>query len=222
MMNISLTPLNDIFHGRSVYVFSVQALCPGFTIIYFSGGTFVKIRFVVGIIALFVMGSVLATLLLYPDLLSSVNTYSAPAGQQATTANFANPIVRENAQPGTLAWQIPFGRAATTQVQAYANATSVISGGTIVFYVSVQTEGTPYSIDIFRLGWYEGFGGRLMTSIGDQIGHAQGVYDSLHHRLIGCYKCRTSLTTGLVEANWSPSYDLVVPSSWTTGIYLAK
>ena len=181
-----------------------------------------KVRFVVGTIALIVMGSIVATLLLNPDLLSSVNTYSAPAGQQAMATDFANPIVRENAQPGTFAWQIPFGRAATTQIQAYANATSVIPGNTIVFNVSVQIEGTPYSIDIFRLGWYGGFGGRLMTSIGGQIGHAQGVYDSLHQRLIGCYKCRISPTTGLIEANWSSSYNLVVPSSWTTGIYLAK
>ena len=41
--------------------------------------------------------------------------------QQAT----GNAIVRENALPGTNNWQIPTGRAAVTQLQAYANTTSV-------------------------------------------------------------------------------------------------
>ena len=189
----------------------------------FSGGTtYVKVRSVVGIIAIFTIGSVLITLLLNPNLLSPTNSYSGSANKLAKTTDFANPIVRENAQLGTSAWQIPFGRAATTQIQAYANTTSILPGGTIVFYVSVQMEGSPYSIDIFRLGWYGGFGGRLMTSIAGQIGHAQGFYDFLHHRLISCYKCRISPTLGLVEANWSASYNLAVPLSWTTGIYLAK
>lgn len=80
----------------------------------------------------------------------------------------------------------------------------------------------PYQIDIYRLGWYQGLGGRLMLSITDQAGHAQGYYDATNKQLIGCKSCRVDTKTGLVEANWQPSYRLTIPPDWTTGIYLAK
>jgi len=123
---------------------------------------------------------------------------------------------------GTNSWQIPGGKEATTQIQAYASATSVLPGQTLTFYVSTQIEGTPYSIGIYRLGWYEGFGGRLKALQTDQIGHAQGYSDTLTHRLVGCSSCHVDPQTGLVEANWQPSYALTVLSDWITGVYLAK
>jgi hypothetical protein len=88
--------------------------------------------------------------------------------------------------------------------------------------VSTQKEGTPYSMDIYRLGWYGGAGGRLMTSRTKQIGFAQGYYNPFTHRLVDCITCRVDEQIGLVEANWQPSYILMVPFDWTTGIYLAK
>ncbi|MDQ2714023.1 MAG: hypothetical protein M3Z08_03875 [Chloroflexota bacterium] len=54
------------------------------------------------------------------------------------------------------------------------------------------------------------------------IGHKQGYYDQDSHLLLGCGSCHVDVKTGLVEAKWQPSYTLVVPLDWTTGIYLAK
>ena len=133
-----------------------------------------------------------------------------------------NPIVRENALTGTSDWQIPHGKGATIQIQAYASATSILPGQKLTFYVSTQMEGTSYSIGFYRLGWYRGFGGRLMALQANQIGHAQGYYDETNHSLVSCSSCRVDTQTGLVEANWQPSYTLTVPSDWTTGIYLTK
>jgi len=133
-----------------------------------------------------------------------------------------NAIVRENALLGTTGWQIPNGEDATTEIQAYASATSVLPGHTLTFYVSTQKEGTPYSISIYRLGWYEGTGGRLKFYQANLVGHAQGYFDHNQHILVGCNSCRVDLQTGLVEAHWRASYTLTVPSDWTTGIYLAK
>jgi hypothetical protein len=53
-------------------------------------------------------------------------------------------------------------------------------------------------------------------------GHVQGRYDSALRKLKDCRSCRVNTDTGLVEANWKPSYSLTVPLDWTTGVYLAK
>jgi len=133
-----------------------------------------------------------------------------------------NVIVRENALQGTTGWKIPPGYAASTQIQAYASATSVSPGQKLTFYVSTQVDGTLYSIGFYRLGWYGGWGGRLKLLLANQVGHAQGYYDSHAHRLLNCSSCLTDLKVGLIEANWQPSYTLAVPSDWVTGVYLAK
>ncbi len=147
---------------------------------------------------------------------------TANPSSQATVINTSKVIIGENAHLGTSSWSIPDGKEAITQIQAYASATSVSPGQKLTFYVSTQKEGTGYSIDIYRLGWYAGAGGRLMATQAAQIGHAQGYYDPTTYRLIGCTACHLDLQTGLVEANWQPSYTLTVPSDWTTGVYLAK
>jgi len=166
----------------------------------------------------FVLAAVLAVLLLSPDLLFSRTSMKY---SQSTIVS-GSAIALENAHLGTESWKIPIGREASTQIQAYANATSVQPGQKLSFYVSTQKERTPYSVDIYRLGWYEGYGGRLMASWRDQIGHAQGYYDTVNHRLVGCNSCYVDRQGGLVEANWQPSFILTIPSDWITGVYLAK
>lgn len=185
-------------------------------------------RFVAGVIIIFAVVTVMLAVALFGSgLLTSValsrtNTTSAQNHSTQTTATPQNIIVSENAHLGTNSWEIPKAKEATTQIQAYASSTSASPGQSISFYVSTQQDNTSYWIDIYRLGWYQGFGGRLMTSTSPQIGHAQGYYDSANHRLVSCTSCYIDNTTGLVEARWQPSYTLTVPSDWITGIYLAK
>jgi len=143
-------------------------------------------------------------------------------GDSRTTAISGNPIALENTHLGTDDWKIPAGKESSTQIQAYASATSVSPGQKLTFYVSTRYKGTVYSIDIYRLGWYQGYGGRLMTSVRYQACHTQGYYDSANNRLLACHSCHVDRETGFVEANWQSSYTLAVPPDWTTGIYLAK
>ena len=131
-------------------------------------------------------------------------------------------IAQENAQQGTKNWQISAANNDATQLQAYASATSVSPGHKIIFYLSTKVEGTPYSIDIYRLGWYGGLGGRLMFSQQNLVGHAQGYYNPNSRKLIGCNSCQVTTSTSLVEAHWSPSYSLMIPLNWVTGVYVAK
>lgn len=185
-----------------------------------------KPRFVVGIIALFVvMGIVLGAVFLGPSFFAGA---SSAGGASTSTAGVTqqtpagNAIVRENSLPGTSGWRIPPTRASVTQIQAYAGSTYALPGKSLSFYVSTQQNGTHYWIDIYRMGWYGGFGGRLVKSLGEQVGQDQGYYDATTRRLIDCTACTLDTKTGMVEANWKASYTLTVSSDWTTGVYLAK
>jgi hypothetical protein len=129
-------------------------------------------------------------------------------------------ISAENALPGTTAWLIP-GASYSIQIQAYASATSVNPGQELTFYVSTQHSGTPYTVQIYRLGWYGGAGGRLLLER-QKIGQAQGYYDPATHMLVSCHSCIYYSTTHLIEANWQPSFSITIPNNWVTGLYEAK
>src|SRR5256714_2176999 len=125
------------------------------------GGTCMKPGLAVGVAVFFVVVSVILVAILYgPSLLAS-----GPNAVDSRTPIISNGvIVSENAHLGTKSWQIPTGKEASTQIQAYASATSVLPGQKLTFYVSTQSEGTVYSVNIYRLGWYQGYGGRTMSS----------------------------------------------------------
>ncbi len=171
---------------------------------------------VIGIILLTIIFS--SILLLY----SSVNKTSGHSYPARTPLPLDNPIIHENSQSGTTDWKIPDGKEASTQIQAYASMRSVAPGQSLTFYVSTQKAGTHYTLDIFRIGWYQGTGGRLLMSVNNLIGQAQGYFDTATTKLVKCTSCFVDRKTGLVEARWHSSYTLTVPPTWVTGIYLAK
>jgi len=122
----------------------------------------------------------------------------------------SNAIVIENQEPGTTQWRANFGSTASDaggQIKGYASATSVNKGENITFYVSVNPAQT-YTIDVYRMGWYQGLGGRLVQHIGPLNGTLQPA-------------CPTDATTGMIECQWASAYTLATQSSWTSGIYLA-
>src|SRR5947209_5033908 len=171
-------------------------------------------KLIAGVVLFFsLVEVVLGAVLLGPTLLSSMNSTSAAKGTTLqSTSVTGNAILRENAWTGSSGWKIPAGRQATTQIQAYADATSVLPGKALTFSVSTQQDGTQYWLDIYRLGWYGGDGGRLLLSIGMQVGHAQGYYNAVTHQLLGCLSCVIDRQTKRVEANWQPSYALTIPA----------
>ena len=87
----------------------------------------------------------------------------------------SNPVELENQQPGTSGWEIPWGSAGgdvNGEIKGYASVSSVNKGGSISFHVSVNPAQT-YTIDVYRIGWYQGLGGRLMQHIGPLNGTQQ-------------------------------------------------
>ena len=125
----------------------------------------------------------------------------------STTPPPTNGIVTENQNSGTTNWKIT--NQTSNQIAGYASATSVNQGGSIDIYVSLATPGQ-FTIDVYRLGYYQGNGGRFMTTSGSLSGITQP-------------DCTiTDPATNLVECNWSTSYTLAIPTSWTSGLYIAK
>src|SRR5882672_10132280 len=129
-----------------------------------------------------------------------------------TVTVFNSPVAIENQQPGSGDWAMGVGGLPADdvgkQIKGYASATSVNKGDSITFYVSVAGAQT-YTIDFYRMGYYQGLGGRLMQSVGPLAGSPQPV-------------CLPDINTGLAECNWAASYALAVPTSWTSGVFLAK
>ncbi|HLB75582.1 MAG TPA: N,N-dimethylformamidase beta subunit family domain-containing protein, partial [Candidatus Dormibacteraeota bacterium] len=121
-----------------------------------------------------------------------------------------NPIVTENQQPGTGAWLIGSLQAddVNGQIKGYASATSVLQGQPIDLFVTVNPPQT-YTIDVFRIGWYGGVGGR-------QVLHVPGLQGAPQ---AGCGP--TDPTTGLLACKWTKSFTLTPDTSWTSGVYVA-
>ncbi|HVJ89736.1 MAG TPA: N,N-dimethylformamidase beta subunit family domain-containing protein, partial [Labilithrix sp.] len=117
----------------------------------------------------------------------------------------ANPVEGENQLPGTTEWML--GNPATQrEIEGYASATSVPIGGTIQLFVN--TASARYTIEVYRLGWYGGLGGRRVLDAVERDGHVQVT--------------PSPDPDGLIECSWTDPYELAVPSSWVTGAYVAK
>ncbi len=143
-----------------------------------------------------------------PILLAVGLLTAALSGFARPAVAASNPIVIENQQAGTSAWKLTkTADDVNLQVKGFASATSILQGGTLTLYVTVNPAQT-YTIDVYRIGWYGGLGGRLELHDGPFNGTTQTA-------------CTPDVTTGLIACNWTPGYTLTVPGTWTSGVYFA-
>jgi N,N-dimethylformamidase beta subunit-like protein len=151
----------------------------------------------------------LVLILLLAALDASLIVASPTQALAAGATADSNPIVIENQQPGSAAWQLGgfVSDDATGQIKGYASATSVSQASSLTLSISVNPA-QKYSIDIYRMGWYGGLGGRLLQHAGPLDGITQP-------------SCPTDPTTGLIACNWAPSYTVSPTAAWTSGVYLA-
>ncbi|WP_392479074.1 N,N-dimethylformamidase beta subunit family domain-containing protein [Nostoc sp. C110] len=117
-----------------------------------------------------------------------------------------NAIYKENLNPGTTNWKLD--NRGSGEIAGYASATSIDKGESLDIKVSLGQAGN-FTIDVYRLGYYGGTGGRLMASSGPLNGTTQPA-------------CTRDPNTGLIECNWTTSYVLQANTNWTSGIYIAK
>lgn len=182
------------------------------------------------------------------SLLAQIST-AKPTKPPSTSPN---PIQVENQKPGTSAWQIglaPYVNSNDTDqwIRGYASAVSINKGATITFNITVNpynwkpgTAPVPYTIDVYRIGWYGGRGGRLMKHLGPFPGKQQpggtsangvtsdpcGVISvgAAQYQELGLIECQWSgdgLGNGSYTLDTSIPPDGSTTADWTSGIYVA-
>lgn len=114
-------------------------------------------------------------------------------------------VARENLRRGRTDWQLT-DPAMQHEIEGYASLTSVPRGGAIDIFVN--TSAPTFSLQLFRVGWYQGLGARAVTSRRKVLGVVQT-------------PC-TAPRPGLIECAWQPTYHLTIPQTWPSGVYLAK
>ncbi|MCB0715828.1 MAG: DUF4082 domain-containing protein [Chitinophagaceae bacterium] len=120
-----------------------------------------------------------------------------------------NPIVTENALPGNPSTEWDISGAGDLTIQGFADGLSVNKGNTIDFKINVD-DGANFNIKIYRLGYYQGNGARLITDLGNFSGIIQPAPI-------------TDVANGLVDCgNWSVAASWAVPATAVSGVYIAR
>jgi hypothetical protein len=146
--------------------------------------------------------------------------------QQGTSQPVRNIIVEENEKPGTTDWILtkveryavePYdmGWQRRSAIEGYVSHMSIRPGDTLKIYVSTRPAAY-YTIDIFRMGYYGGKGGRLVKRLSPLTGDpklpqgvAQPTPEDGEHKIQEC--------------QWEEgSVSLRIPDDWVSGVYLGK
>jgi Domain of unknown function (DUF4082)/Bacterial Ig domain len=128
----------------------------------------------------------------------------------ATCTAPKNAIEAENCLPGNPSSDWYIDGAGSPNIQGFTTDMSVNVGQTIFF--KIQTNASAYRIDIYRLGYYQRQGARLVASIlpSATLPQAQP-------------PCLTDSSTGLTDCgNWGVSASWAIPSTAVSGVYSAK
>src|SRR5689334_13039934 len=121
-----------------------------------------------------------------------------------------NPVEAENCLPGNPQSEWYVLNAGSPSIQGFTTDISVNVGQTVSF--KVATNASAYTIDIYRLGYYQGNGARKVVSI------------TLSATLPQTQPpCLTDSGTGLTDCgNWAVSASWAVPATATSGVYFAR
>jgi len=92
-------------------------------------------------------------------------------------------------------------------ISGYMDQVSINLGESIGLYVS--TTRPKYWVELYRMGWYGGSGGRLIASAGPLTGQSQPMPTP-------------DATTGLIEPKWQLSATFQTDPTWVSGAYLVK
>lgn len=120
----------------------------------------------------------------------------------------SNPVMYENTCPGTSTWRVDHALGADDAIEGFTSAVSVNAGESLNLFVS--TTARQYTFTIYRMGWYQGRGGRLMYTSPHLTGiHQSGpIVDPFTH-MVSC-------------SNWRDPVKIDIPVSWVSGYYIVK
>jgi len=138
-------------------------------------------------------------------LARSILAESAPARR--------NLIRTENEKEGTTDWMLsntrvdPRAKYRCPWIEGYCPRNSVRAGEPLEIMVSTNPPSS-FVIDLYRMGYYGGKGGRHLTQLGPFKGTVQPDPQIGEERLREC--------------RWEPATKIVIPSDWPSGVYLGK
>jgi len=128
-------------------------------------------------------------------------------------------IKRENARPGTRDWRLTTTRTLPGKInkhllngrcpwiEGYCSANSVRAGEKLQIMVSANPE-SAFKLEIFRTGYYNGDGARLVRR-----------FESLK----GTPQAEPPVGENYVrECQWEPAVEFEIPEDWLSGVYLGK
>lgn len=124
-----------------------------------------------------------------------------------------NRIKTENERSGTTDWQLTYTRVdpktkyRSTLIEGYVSRASVGAGDKLDFFVSTDPA-SGFVIDLYRLGYYQGTGGRHVLRLGPFKGKTQPTPPVGDERLREC--------------QWEACTTLEIPRDWVSGVYLGK
>ncbi len=145
--------------------------------------------------------------------LAAAGVVSTLGTAEAASQKPSNAIIDENKNPGTTDWQLTYTRVDPDTryrcpwIEGYASHASIRAGDEVSFMVSTNPPAR-FVINIYRLGYYGGTGGRHMQQLGPFDGVTQP------DPPIGEERVR--------ECAWKPCASVKIPAQWTSGVYLAK
>jgi hypothetical protein len=138
--------------------------------------------------------------------------------KQEKMADMKNAIVVENEKEGTTDWliDVPYKtcdypdhqNCRRENVEGYCSRASLRAGEQLSIFVSTNPE-SKYNLDIYRMGYYGGKGGRLMRSFAGLQGKMQ-------------ITPAADPKTNFFECKWDTAVSFVVPEEWRSGLYLGK
>jgi len=141
-------------------------------------------------------------------LLTSALIFTSHAWASCTAPG--NAIEAENCLTGTPQSTWDVDGIGDSSIQGFADDISVNVGQTINFKIS--TNATAYVVNIYRLGYYQGNGARLVTTITPSAKLPQTQPNCLTNSSVGLYDC----------GNWAISASWAVPTTAVSGIYIAS
>jgi hypothetical protein len=115
-------------------------------------------------------------------------------------------IIAENRRPGTDAWVVT-SAPIPHSIEGYPDHVSAAIGDTVALHVS--STAPTFHVEAYRMGWYQGYFGRLVWK-SDQTRGSQQLIPG------------PSPQTNTIECNWPASLGFKIDSDWPPGNYLLK
>lgn len=127
----------------------------------------------------------------------------------AAASDATNPIQVENSRPGTSDWFVATPR--EDEIEGYFGHVSYTPGQSATLYVDSHGDGFSYTV--YRMGYYEGLGGREVAA-----GSVPGNAPQPEPTVSGDYDFGAKLLT----TGWHSSTVIPLGADWVSGYYLVK